>query len=59
MSKLTDRIDLKDIERKAYTSYHEDGIIDIFIGGGLLSAPPVISGSRDSRGGILSVEMTR
>jgi hypothetical protein len=56
---LSDRIDLKSIERKAYTSYHEDGIIDIFIGGGSLSAPPVISGSRDSRGGILSVEMTR
>jgi hypothetical protein len=34
---LSAKIDLKDIERRAYTSYHEDGIIDIFIGLGLLS----------------------
>lgn len=37
MSKMSDRIDLKDIERKAYTSYHEDGIIDLFIGLGILT----------------------
>ncbi len=29
---MNTKIDLKDIERKAYTSYHEDGIIDLFIG---------------------------
>jgi hypothetical protein len=34
---LSAKIDLKDIERRAYTSYHEDGIIDIFIGLGLIS----------------------
>jgi hypothetical protein len=32
MSKLSDKIDLKAIERKTYTSYHEDGIVDLFIG---------------------------
>ena len=37
MSELSAKIDLKDIERRAYTSYHEDGIIDIFIGFGLIS----------------------
>jgi hypothetical protein len=29
-------IDLKELERKAFTSYHEDGIIDIFAGGWVL-----------------------
>jgi hypothetical protein len=33
-----DPIDLKEIERRAYTSYHEDGILDIFIGIGILIA---------------------
>ena len=32
MSELSDKIDLKAIERRAYLSYHEDGIIDILIG---------------------------
>ena len=27
---MTEKIDLKKIERKAYTSYHQDGLIDIF-----------------------------
>ncbi|MBC8224698.1 hypothetical protein H8E65_08925 [Candidatus Bathyarchaeota archaeon] len=38
MSKVSDRIDLKEIERRAYLSYHEDGLIDILIGLGLLAA---------------------
>jgi len=29
---VNDKIDLKEIERRAYTSYHEDGIVDIIIG---------------------------
>ncbi|NVM53600.1 MAG: hypothetical protein HWN66_07835 [Candidatus Helarchaeota archaeon] len=29
---MTEEIDLKSIERKAYTSYHQDGLIDIMIG---------------------------
>jgi len=29
---MSDKIDLKEIERRAYTSYHEDGIVDILIG---------------------------
>jgi len=28
---MNEKINLKEIERKAYTSYHQDGIIDIFI----------------------------
>lgn len=33
---MTDKIDLREIERRAYRSYHEDGLIDIFIGGYLI-----------------------
>jgi hypothetical protein len=29
---MTEKINLKKIERKAYTSYHQDGLIDIFLG---------------------------
>jgi hypothetical protein len=29
---MNDRINMKEIERKAYTAYHEDGLIDIVIG---------------------------
>jgi hypothetical protein len=29
---MTEKINLKEIERKAYTSYHQDGLIDIFMG---------------------------
>ena len=33
---LSDEIDLKEIERRALTAYHEDGLLDIFWGGYLL-----------------------
>jgi hypothetical protein len=33
---LTDDVDLKEVERRALTAYHEDGLLDIFIGGYLL-----------------------
>lgn len=33
---MTEEIDLKQIEKKAYTSYHQDGLIDIMIGIALL-----------------------
>ena len=33
---MTERIDLKSLERKAYTSYHQDGLIDIFLGLGIV-----------------------
>ena len=29
---MTEHVDLKALERKAYTTYHQDGIIDIFLG---------------------------
>jgi hypothetical protein len=34
---MKERIDLKAIERKVYTSYHQDGLIDIFAGFSILS----------------------
>lgn len=33
---MTDKIDLREIERRASKSYHEDGLIEIFIGGYLI-----------------------
>lgn len=33
---MTDDLDLKEVERRALTAYHEDGLLDIFIGGYLL-----------------------
>jgi hypothetical protein len=33
---LTDDVDLKEVDRRALTAYHEDGLLDIFIGGYLL-----------------------
>jgi hypothetical protein len=35
---MNERINLKEIERKAYTSYHQDGIIDILIALFILSS---------------------
>ena len=32
MSEVSDRIDLKEIERRAYLSYHGDGLADILVG---------------------------
>ncbi len=29
---MTGKIDLKQLERKAYLSYHEDGLVDLFLG---------------------------
>jgi len=34
---MAERINLKEIERKAYTSYHQDGLIDVFAGVFILS----------------------
>jgi len=34
---MTEKINLKEIERKAYTSYHQDGLIDVFAGFLILS----------------------
>lgn len=34
---MTEKISLKEIERKAYISYHQDGLIDIFAGVFILS----------------------
>lgn len=34
---MTERINLKELERKAYLSYHQDGLLDLFLGTALLS----------------------
>jgi len=44
---MAERVDLKALERKAYLSYHQDGVIDIFIGlaivtFGIMFLPPFI-----------------
>ena len=33
---MSDEINLRDIERRAYLSYHEDGLLDIMIGFGII-----------------------
>jgi hypothetical protein len=33
---LSERVDLKELERKIYLSYHKDGLVDIFLGIGLI-----------------------
>ena len=36
-----ENIDLKDIERRAYLAYHKDGILDIYLGIGLMAVATV------------------
>lgn len=38
MMNMTEKINLKKIEKKTYMFYHQDGLIDIFLGFGLLYA---------------------
>jgi hypothetical protein len=33
---MSESVDLKDLERKIYLSYHQDGLVDIFLGIGLI-----------------------
>ena len=35
---MSEQIDLRELERKAYLSYHEDGILDLMIGFNLINA---------------------
>jgi hypothetical protein len=37
MSAVTEKINLKQLERKAYLSYHQDGLVDLFVGTALLT----------------------
>ena len=36
-----ENIDLKDIERRAYLAYHKDGILDIYLGMGIMAVATV------------------
>ena len=38
MIHMTEKINLKKIEKKTYMFYHQDGLIDLFIGSGILFA---------------------
>jgi hypothetical protein len=38
---MENNIDLKEIERRAFLSYHEDGILDIYLGIGIMMASSV------------------
>jgi hypothetical protein len=38
MINMTEKINLKKIEKNTYTFYHQDGLIDLFIGSGILFA---------------------
>ncbi|MBN2334415.1 hypothetical protein JXL21_02570 [Candidatus Bathyarchaeota archaeon] len=35
---MSENLDLEEIERKAYIAYHDDGLLDVFIGGYLVCA---------------------
>ena len=50
---MTQRIDLKELERRAYLSYHEDGLLDILIGLGALFIGCVILTDMAWMGGVL------
>lgn len=57
---LSEYPDLKTLERKAYTSYHQDGIIDIFLGlailtFGVLLLPFLIESTYYLWGGVLVI----
>ncbi len=49
---MSDTINLKEIERKAFRSYFQDGLWDLYLGGMLLvmGSGPVIGGMLESRG---------
>jgi len=41
---MSGRINLKELERKAFLSYHQDGLLDLFLGTALLSMSVFMSG---------------
>lgn len=45
---MPQRLDLKDIERKVYTSFHQDGLIDLFLG--FIMLVSVLSSTLDASG---------
>jgi len=50
--RMNQRIDLKEIERKAYTSYHQDGVIDVTIAVIVLLFAIIMLGDMPWLGGI-------
>ena len=44
---MSEKVDLKELERKAYTSYHQDGLIDLF---GILFLAEDQTGARTAQG---------
>jgi hypothetical protein len=58
MEQMNQKINLKEIERKAYTSYHQDGIIDVTIAITVLMFAAVVISDMPWMGGIVGVLVT-
>jgi len=58
MEQMNQKINLKEIERKAYTSYHQDGIIDVTIAITVLMFAVVVISDMPWMGGIVGVLVT-
>lgn len=55
MKSMNEKINMKEIERKAYTSYHQDGVVDITIAFAILIFSAVVLGDMPWIGGITGI----
>jgi hypothetical protein len=52
---MNQKISLKEIERKAYTAYHQDGVVDVTIGFAVLVFSAIMLADMPWMGGILGI----
>jgi hypothetical protein len=52
---MNQKINLKEIERKAYTAYHKDGVVDVTIGFAVLVFGAIMLGDMPWMGGFLGI----
>lgn len=52
---MNQKINMKEIERKAYTAYHKDGVVDVTIGFAVLVFGAIMLGDMPWIGGILGI----
>jgi hypothetical protein len=52
---MNQKINMKEIERKAYTAYHKDGVVDVTIGFSVLLFGAIMLGDMPWIGGILGI----
>ncbi len=52
---MNQKINLKEIERKAYTAYHQDGVVDVTIAFAVLVFSAIMLGDMPWMGGILGI----